>query len=169
MAVCELTGRNLQRWRKRIGIKRSDLAYFLCVKPEALQKVENLQPYTGTVAILERADRALTRFDGADIGTLIKDYMTAEAHFNPYADHEYEHGVEAATLMRAEIYAHHRILNHLKTIKEPPMGEQLYTITFESGETQQEYGKDEADVRDFISRCFKFKGPIKSVALYQPE
>lgn len=46
------------------------------------------------------------------------------------------------------------------------MQEQFWLITFENGETQEEYGKDEADVRDFISRCFKFKGPIKSVELH---
>lgn len=43
------------------------------------------------------------------------------------------------------------------------MQETFWLITFESGETQEEYGSSEADVRDFIQRCFKFKGTIKSV------
>lgn len=47
--------------------------------------------------------------------------------------------------------------------------EALYVVTYESGDTQEEYGADEADVRDFISRCFKFKGPIKSVELFRGE
>jgi transcriptional regulator with XRE-family HTH domain len=169
MATCELTGRNLQRWRKRLGIKSSDLAHYMSVTVDVLNKVENQQPYTGTRAILERADRALTWFDSADIQALMRDYKEAEAYNNPLSDYEYEYGAEVAEQMRNAINAHHRILQHLKTIKEPPMGEQLYTVTFENGATQQEYGKSEEDVRDFIARCFKFKGPIKSVALYQPE
>lgn len=169
MTTCELTGRNLQRWRIRLGIKSSDLAHYMGVNVDALNKVENQQAYTGTGAILERANRALTWFDSADIQALIRDYKEAEAYNSPYADHAYEHGDERAEQMHNEINAHHRILQHLKTIKEPPMGEQLYTITFENGAVQQEYGKSEEDVRDFIARCFKFKGPIKSVELYQPE
>jgi len=42
----------------------------------------------------------------------------------------------------------------------------FYIVTFENGDTQEEYGASEADVRDFIARSFKFKGPIKSVVLH---
>lgn len=50
------------------------------------------------------------------------------------------------------------------------MPEQIYVIEFERADqpSQEEYGKSEEDVRDFIQRCFKFKGPIKSVALLHP-
>lgn len=44
--------------------------------------------------------------------------------------------------------------------------ETFWLITFTSGETQEEYGSSEADVRDFIARCFKFKGDIKSVEVH---
>lgn len=46
------------------------------------------------------------------------------------------------------------------------MQETFWLITFESGETQEEYGANEQDVRDFIQRCFKFKGAIKKVEVH---
>lgn len=51
------------------------------------------------------------------------------------------------------------------------MPEQLYLIEFESAAqpAQEEFGSSEEDVRDFIERCFKFKGAIKSVALKFPD
>ena len=45
------------------------------------------------------------------------------------------------------------------------MHEAMYLITYVNGETQEEFGNSVADVRDFISRCFKFQGPIKSIQL----
>lgn len=48
--------------------------------------------------------------------------------------------------------------------------ESLFVIEFERADqpAQEEFGKSEADVRDFIERCFKFKGAIKSVSLVHP-
>lgn len=48
--------------------------------------------------------------------------------------------------------------------------ESLYVIEFERADqmSQEEFGKSDEDVRDFIGRCFKFKGPIKSVSLKFP-
>jgi hypothetical protein len=40
----------------------------------------------------------------------------------------------------------------------------LWLITFTSGDTQEEFGANEADVRDFIQRCFAFKGAIANIA-----
>lgn len=47
------------------------------------------------------------------------------------------------------------------------MQEALYVVTFESGETQEEYGKDTADVRAFINRSYQHMGKIASIkAMY---
>lgn len=164
-----MNGRLLQVRRRRLGIKSSDLAALLWLKVDAINRVENCLPYIPTRETIVHLDEVLARFETQDIETLIKDYMHAEAYNSPFADYEYEHGEEIAKSMRQEIEAHHRILTQLKTIKEPPMGTQLYTVTFENGDVQHEYGTDEEDVRIFIARSFHFKGPVKSVALFQPE
>lgn len=39
----------------------------------------------------------------------------------------------------------------------------LWNIVYESGETQEEYGTCEQDVRDFIARSFSHMGPVKSI------
>lgn len=46
------------------------------------------------------------------------------------------------------------------------MQEPLWLITYASGETQTEHGKDETDVREFIARSYKHCGAIKSVVLH---
>lgn len=38
----------------------------------------------------------------------------------------------------------------------------IWLITFESGETQEEYGSSVQDVREFIARSFHHKGPVRS-------
>jgi hypothetical protein len=46
------------------------------------------------------------------------------------------------------------------------MQEPLWLITYTSGNTQEEHGKDEADVREFIARSYAHEGAVKSVELH---
>lgn len=39
----------------------------------------------------------------------------------------------------------------------------LYEVTFESGETLQEYGSSVADVQGFIDRCYSNLGKVVSI------
>lgn len=47
--------------------------------------------------------------------------------------------------------------------------QQMYVVTYESGETQEEYGMNEADVREFIQRSFSHMGTIKDISPLQGE
>ena len=42
--------------------------------------------------------------------------------------------------------------------------QQMYVVTYESGETQEEYGTCESDVREFIQRSFSHMGTIKDIS-----
>lgn len=46
---------------------------------------------------------------------------------------------------------------------------QLWIITYASGVVQEEYGASEQDVRDFVARCYKERGAIKSIVEHQFE
>lgn len=161
-------GRMMQVRRKRLGLKSSDVAAMLLEDVQNINAVENAKPYVSAGDLIYRLHYLYKRFEDATITDLIRDYVRSEAENHPHSDYEYELGDELAAKNRACILAHYKILQQLKRIKVPPMGEQLYVITFKDGTTQEEYGKSEADVRDFIQRCFKFRGEVQSVTLYQP-
>lgn len=46
--------------------------------------------------------------------------------------------------------------------------ETLYKIEFADGSSQEEYGKDEADVREFLQRSYRHKGePVSVTPLHE--
>jgi hypothetical protein len=164
-----INGRQIKTRRVRLKIKATDLAVMMQISTESLMRVENCMPYVPTRSVLVHADEVLHQFENATMAELL-DTVARHERFDGafFAMDEKEYGEKLANLKRRSVQAERRIVEKLKFIKEPPMGEQLYVITFEDGTTQQEYGQSESDVRDFISRCFAFKCPIRSVELYEP-
>lgn len=164
-----LNGRKLQKWRRRLNIKQSDLAAYICCELPQLQRLENMQYLPRTSQLRELVVKALSYFEQGTIFDLRADAFKRH------------NSVEGCTAMvqvmttasttddfwqakKNQALANMRIVDSLRFVKGALPNEKLFVVEFQTGNSLRVYG----NLLRIVTHVHTFYGPVRPIAGVEP-